>query len=188
MNLSGTLNAFRLLIQPQLCLPHSSVATFDKIPIPVSKALIRANGGKEPDVKVVVLDKDNCFARQKENAIYPPYKSHFESLRQRYPGKHLLIVSNSTGTHSDPDGREASLLSEATGIEVFRHATKKPGCGKDVFDHLRGNSQLGIRHAGQIAVVGDRLFTDIMMANMFGAWGIWIRDGVVKNDGMVSSD
>ncbi|KAF3162008.1 hypothetical protein TWF788_002184 [Orbilia oligospora] len=30
----------------------------------------------------------------------------------------------------------------------------------------------------QIAVVGDRLFTDVMMANMMGAWGVWVRDGV----------
>lgn len=154
----------------------------------MSKALIQANGGKEPDIRAVVLDKDNCFARSRENHVYPPYRSQFETLRQRYPGKHLLIVSNSAGTDSDSGGREASLLNEATGVEVFRHATKKPGCGQEVFDHLRGNSQLGITHAGQIVIVGDRLFTDIMMANMIGAWGIWVRDGVVRNDGMVSSD
>ena len=38
----------------------------------------------------------------------------------------------------------------------------------------------------QIAVIGDRLFTDVMMANMMGAWSIWVKDGVVKNDGFVS--
>lgn len=186
MNSSGIFNAFRLITQPHLCLPHSTMATFDKIPIPVSKALIQANGGKEPDIKAIVLDKDNCFAKPKENTVYPPYKYHFEALRQRYPGKHLLIVSNSAGTLSDPGGKEASLLDEATGIEVFRHAMKKPGCGKEVLDYLRADKQLGITHAGQIAFVGDRLFTDIMMANMCGAWGIWIKDGVVRNDGMVS--
>ena len=35
-------------------------------------------------------------------------------------------------------------------------------------------------------MIGDRLFTDVMMANMMGAWSIWIKDGVVKNDGFVS--
>lgn len=25
-----------------------------------------------------------------------------------------------------------------------------------------------------------------MMANMIGAWSIWVKDGVVKNDGIVS--
>ena len=188
MNLSGTFNAFRLLIQPSLCLPHSTFATFDAIPIPVSRALTQANGGKEPDIKVVVLDKDNCIAKPKENTIYPSYMSHFEHFRQHYPGKHVLIVSNSAGTISDPDGREADILNKATGVEVFQHSTKKPGCGEAVFDYLRGNEKLDLKHPGQVAIIGDRLFTDIMMANMMGAWGIWVRDGVVKDDGMVSPD
>lgn len=38
----------------------------------------------------------------------------------------------------------------------------------------------------QIAVVGDRLFTDVMMANMMGSWGIWVRDGVIEEKGLVS--
>jgi phosphatidylglycerophosphatase GEP4 len=37
----------------------------------------------------------------------------------------------------------------------------------------------------QVAVVGDRLFTDVMMANMMGSYGIWVKDGVVPNNGVV---
>lgn len=33
--------------------------------------------------------------------------------------------------------------------------------------------------ANQIAIVGDRLFTDVMMANLMGSWAVWIQDGVV---------
>ena len=152
----------------------------------MSKALIQANGGKEPDIKVVILDKDNCFAKPKENVVYPPFKSHFQALRQRYPDKHLLIVSNSAGTRSDPDGAEAKLLNEATGIEVFRHSSKKPGCWQHVYEDLCSSEKLGVTHPSQIAVVGDRLFTDVLMANMMGAWGIWVKDGIVRNDGIVS--
>lgn len=188
MNLSGTFNAFRLLLQPKLCIPHAAFSTFDEIPIPVSKALMQANGGKEPNIKVVILDKDNCFAKPRENVIHTPYRSHFESLRQCYPGKHLLIVSNSAGTDSDPSGHEAKLLSDATGVDVFRHSTKKPGCGQSVLDYLQRNEKLGVNHPSQVAVIGDRLFTDIMMANMMGAWGIWVTDGVIKNNGPVSPD
>ena len=186
MNLSGTLNAFRLLLQPKLCIPHAAFNTFDEIPIPVSKALTVANGGKEPDIKVVILDKDNCFAKPRENVVYSPYRSHFESLRRCYPGKQLLIVSNSAGTDSDLNGNEAKTLSEATGVDVFRHSTKKPGCGQNVLDYLRSNEKLGVNHPSQVVVIGDRLFTDIMMANMMGGWGIWVTEGVIKDNGIVS--
>ena len=30
-----------------------------------------------------------------------------------------------------------------------------------------------------VAVVGDRLTTDVMMANMMGSYAVWVRDGVV---------
>ncbi|KAH0392008.1 hypothetical protein KCU89_g13912, partial [Aureobasidium melanogenum] len=36
----------------------------------------------------------------------------------------------------------------------------------------------------QVAIVGDRLFTDVMMANMMGSYGFWIRDGVVEEKGI----
>ena len=38
----------------------------------------------------------------------------------------------------------------------------------------------------QIAIIGDRLFTDVMMANMMGSWGLWVKDGVVEEKGLVS--
>ena len=38
----------------------------------------------------------------------------------------------------------------------------------------------------QIVVVGDRLFTDVVMANIMGAYAIWIRDGVVRDRGLVT--
>lgn len=44
---------------------------------------------------------------------------------------------------------------------------------------------MGVTSASQIAVVGDRLFTDVMMANMMGSHGFWIRDGAVEEKGLV---
>ena len=74
MNISATLKAFSLLRNPSLCLPHATVSTFDRIPISVATALAAANGGQRPDIRAVVLDKDNCFAKPKENIIYGPYE------------------------------------------------------------------------------------------------------------------
>ncbi|KAF6222146.1 hypothetical protein HO133_001232 [Letharia lupina] len=166
MNVSATLSVFSLLRKPSLCLPHATVPTFDRVPISIATALTAANGGQRPDIRAIVLDKDNCFAKPKESSIHSPYKKHFESLRKTFPGARVLIVSNSAGTQDDPEGKEAKLLEQATGVNVFKHSTKKPGC--------------------QIAVVGDRLFTDIIMASTMGSWSIWIEDGVVKNNGIFS--
>jgi phosphatidylglycerophosphatase GEP4 len=97
-----------------------------------------------------------------------------------------LIVSNSAGTADDPDGREASLLEAATGVTVLRHSTKKPGCGAQVLNHFRNAPDVDVTSPSQIAVVGDRIFTDVMMANMMGSWGVWVKDGVVQEKNFVS--
>ena len=73
MNVSAVFNAFRILVKPTLLLPHAIFTTFDEIPIPVGKAFAAANGGVPPDIKAVVLDKDNCFAKPRHNTIYEPY-------------------------------------------------------------------------------------------------------------------
>ena len=45
--------------------------------------------------------------------------------------------------------------------------------------------ETGVTSPSQIAIVGDRLFTDVMMANLMGSYAFWLRDGVVKNKGIV---
>lgn len=45
--------------------------------------------------------------------------------------------------------------------------------------YFRQHPETGVTSPHQIAVVGDRLTTDMMLANMMGSWGIWIKDGIV---------
>ena len=73
MNVSASLNVFKLIYKPSLCLPHATVSTFNDLPIPISKAFAKFNQGQDPDIRAVVLDKDDCFARPRENVIYKPY-------------------------------------------------------------------------------------------------------------------
>lgn len=91
-----------------------------------------------------------------------------------------MIVSNTSGATSwDPQRKMAQALEEETGIPVLTHSDKKPGCGSEVMEYFRKHPETGVTSPSQIAVVGDRLTTDIMMANMMGAWGFWVKDGVV---------
>ncbi|KAL8951708.1 MAG: hypothetical protein Q9222_002321 [Ikaeria aurantiellina] len=194
MNVSATLNAFRLIRNPSLCLPHATVPTFNDLPVPLSAAFATL----KPDIRAVVLDKDNCFAVPKESVIHKPYSvrvlnhprhlvyDKFRSLLTTYPSPHLLIVSNSAGTSSDPSCGEANLLFSATSVPVLRHSTKKPGCGSQILEYFRNTPGSQVTSADQIAVVGDRLLTDVMLANLMGSWAVWLKDGVVENRNPVS--
>jgi phosphatidylglycerophosphatase GEP4 len=71
-NLSGTLNAFRVLRDPSLCLPHHTVSTFNHLPVPLT--FKSRTGEKDADIRAVVLDKDNCFAIPHENEVFGLYK------------------------------------------------------------------------------------------------------------------
>jgi phosphatidylglycerophosphatase GEP4 len=70
LNVSATLNVFRLLTRPTLCLPHATVSTFNHLPIPLNKAFGKY---EKVDIRAVVLDKDNCFAIPNSNEIHKPY-------------------------------------------------------------------------------------------------------------------
>ena len=79
------------------------------------------------------------------------------------------------------------MLQAVTGVHVLRHSTKKPGCGTDIMDYFRNAADNKVSKPSQIAIVGDRLFTDVLMANMMGSWSIWVKDGVVQEKSLVSN-
>lgn len=62
---------------------------------------------------------------------------------------------------------------------VLSHQTKKPGCGSEIMEYFQKHPETGVTSPSQIAVVGDRLTTDMMLANMMGSYGVWVKDGVV---------
>ncbi|KAI1813525.1 HAD-superfamily phosphatase [Poronia punctata] len=177
LNLSGFLNVFRLITKPSLCLPHATVSTFSELPSPLDKAF--ESRETKSHIKAVVLDKDDCFAYPDTNEVHPPYAERFQQLRKEYPGHRLLIVSNTAGaTTYDRDGRLAKELEATTGVSVLSHGVKKPGCKDEIMAHFKKHPETGVTHASEIVVIGDRLMTDMMLANTMGSWGIWIKDGV----------
>ncbi|VEU20168.1 DEKNAAC100954 [Brettanomyces naardenensis] len=172
-NLSGTLNSLRLVTRPELCVPHLTIPTFNDLPVPIV-----IPGRNQP--KAVVLDKDNCFAVPHDNKVFPEYAAKWKELRECYPGSRLLIVSNTAGTTDDVDQEQAITIENNTQVPVLRHSTKKPGCYEEIMEYFRGKGVCD--SAEDVAVVGDRLFTDILMANLMGASGVWVSKGVVNSD------
>lgn len=72
LNLSASLNVFKLLANPSLCLPHAIVPTFQDLPIPLDSAFQKTGGNIE--IKAIVLDKDDCFAVPETNEVIKPYQ------------------------------------------------------------------------------------------------------------------
>lgn len=46
-------------------------------------------------------------------------------------------------------------------------------------EYFRKHPETGVTRPDQIAVVGDRLTTDVMLANLMGSYAVWVKDGVV---------
>ena len=89
-------------------------------------------------------------------------------------------MSNTAGALSyDSKLQLSSELEKATGVKVLSHQTKKPGCGPEIMEYFRSHPETGVSKPSQVAIVGDRLFTDMMLANSMGSYGLWIKDGVV---------
>lgn len=72
LNLSASLNVFKLLFNPALCLPHATISTFRDLPIPLESAFHKDD--QKASIKAVILDKDDCFAVPDTNEVHVPYK------------------------------------------------------------------------------------------------------------------
>lgn len=89
-------------------------------------------------------------------------------------------MSNTAGALSyDTKAQMASELQKTTGVTVLSHRVKKPGCGSEIMEYFHKHPETGVSSPSQVAIVGDRLFTDMMLANTMGSYGLWIKDGVV---------
>lgn len=168
-NLSGTFNALKILYNPSLIKPKFIYNTFNDIPIPLNNK-----------IKAIVLDKDNCISYPHQNRIWEPYNVQWTKLKQHYPGKAILVVSNTAGSNDDYGLEESQVFEDNTGITVLKHSTKKPGCHQDIYNYFVENNI--VERSDEIAVIGDRLFTDIMMSNLMNSCGIWLRYGVRKSN------
>ena len=66
-------------------------------------------------------------------------------------------------------------------MTVLFHSTKKPGCGPGVISYFQRHPETGVTRPDQIAVAGDRVLTDVMMANSMGSFAVFI-DGILPEN------
>lgn len=206
MTSNSNLRAFHLAVStllksPSQFLPHLTIPTITHLPEQIGPYLDASytttttdNKNKDPiHIRALILDKDNTLCAAKSTSLPPAILAKLHALRtspsspfNMSSAPHsVLVVSNRAGSHPRYEAEIAEL--EENGlrelrIPVFRlpeGSAKKPFCGREVLSWFRENGV--VKGAEEIAVVGDRLGTDVLMAQQMGAWSVWCRDGVSEN-------
>lgn len=122
-----------------------------------------------PGIECVLVDKDNCVARPHATRV----DADCAALLAQFAAKSAVyVLSNEAGDGTaDPDGRLARAVGASAGVPVMQHALKKPLCA----DELRAKLPCAPE---RVLVVGDRLYTDVLLANRLGAQSAWVCPGL----------
>lgn len=197
-----------LLKQPAQFLPHLTIPTFAQLPEQLGQHLPPAPApapsttstgdekrqeAKKTTIRALVLDKDNTLCAPQTTIFPPAILTKLHALRtsptspfnQSTSPSSILIVSNRAGSHPryehEVRALERALADAGLRVPVYilpEGQRKKPFCGEGVVAWFRERGV--VSGADEIAVVGDRLGTDGVMARRMGAWSVWCRDGVVE--------
>ncbi|PLB54931.1 putative hydrolase [Aspergillus steynii IBT 23096] len=196
-----------LLKTPSQFLPHLTIPTITHLPEQIGPALSATYPSPSPSpssssssetekkpiqIRALILDKDNTLCAAKTTTFPPLILSKLHALRTSPTSPFnmatapdsILVVSNRAGSHARYDAEIEELENNGLSglqIPVFRLPTgsaKKPFCGAEVLSWFTERGV--VKGPEEIAVVGDRLGTDVLMATQMGAWSVWCRDGVTE--------
>ncbi|KAJ6631502.1 mitochondrial PGP phosphatase-domain-containing protein [Mycena sp. CBHHK59/15] len=120
---------------------------------------------KRAGYRGVVFDKDNCLTLPNKDELVPDLQDAWDECRQTFGDDNVLIVSNSVGTNIDSGGIQAESVKRNLQAPVLFHSTLKPGysCIASIQRYF-ASLHTPVR-TEQLIVVGDRVFTDVVMAN-----------------------
>ena len=99
-------------------------------------------------------------------------------LMSEFPDS-IAILSNSAGTPDDTNFQEAIAIEEQLGIPVIKHHLKKPAGLEETLAFFQ-------LEPCELAVVGDRLLTDVVFGNLHGMYTIHTQILTTNNDNKVA--
>ncbi|RPD58150.1 hypothetical protein L226DRAFT_490419 [Lentinus tigrinus ALCF2SS1-7] len=156
LNVPGILVPLHLLINPRLVVPSIVVKDIRQLDF---QALYRAG------YRGAVFDKDNCLTVPHEDRLVPELTEAWKECRETFGPGNVLIVSNTAGSHIDVGEIEAESVTYHLSAPVLRHPSLKPSysCIKSIRAYFASLPR-PIRDE-ELVIVGDRVLTDVVMAN-----------------------
>lgn len=112
-----------------------------------------------------VFDKDNCLTIPHKDTLVPQLEDAWRECRDAFGEGNVIIVSNSAGTKFDAGGVQAESVSYHLSTPVLRHNTLKPGYSCIASTRAYFLSLRVPVLDDELVIVGDRIFTDVIMAN-----------------------
>ena len=178
LNWPGIKLFFKVVWQPALRVPRLHVESIANVPWEKLK--------RERNIKAIVLDKDNTFTAPYDLKVHCSVRDAMDDMMQLFGPERIAVLSNSAGTRDDKDYVEAKVVEEAIGLKVIIHDEKKPGGGPDaVLNHFRATNLLGRGteiKCEHVAMVGDRVLTDVVYGNLNGMYTVLVDPITEKND------
>ncbi|KAK7472398.1 hypothetical protein VKT23_000513 [Stygiomarasmius scandens] len=156
LNVPGILVPFHLLINPRIIVPALAVKDIRQLDF---------HALKKAGYRGAVFDKDNCLTVPHKDTLVPELESAWKECREVFGEGNVLIVSNSAGSSQDAGGIQAEAINYHLGVPVLFHKSLKPSysCISSIRTYFHSLRRPIIDR--ELVVIGDRLFTDIVMAN-----------------------
>ncbi|EIM19921.1 hypothetical protein WALSEDRAFT_8297, partial [Wallemia mellicola CBS 633.66] len=120
---------------------------------------------KRKGITGIVIDRDNCLTLPRQDYVIEEIQSSWDDCKSVF-GNRCVILSNSAGTSKDPGLIQANVVSRNTGVDVLEHSDPKPS------SRLKAPLEARFGALNNVAFIGDRLLTDVYMANNFGGVSI----------------
>ena len=158
-----------LIRRPGLLVPHVAVRNVDEL----NYDALRAAG-----VASIIFDKDNTLTAPYVDTAHVDVSDAITRAKDAFGADNCIVLSNSAGSGDDaPEYNAAKACEAALGLRVARHPdAQKPQCLVDVVASLKSSD------VNSVAVVGDRLATDVLAANEIGALSVHTRPLDTKGD------
>ena len=151
INFSAIIYSLRALISPHIISPHIQAKSLAHIDFDVL-----SNNG----IKYLLLDKDNTITLPRSPETPPQILSVLEKIKGKYPGN-AYILSNSH--------LSVKMFDNLLGIPFLAHSYKKPN--KKLLYDIMG--AFPTANPEEVCIIGDRLFTDVMLGNLLGILTIY---------------